>query len=183
QRAPETVWKFIAKWGRHRDPDLRAAVATCLLEHLLEHHFEKYIDRVEELAIRDTNFADTVCTCWEFGRTELPNNMKRLRALKRKLRRRAWLYFQLSTYFSTFPLLYFSTFPLSFSYNRARTGGSRMSRRLLAFIAAVSLIAAAVGTVRLAAQAPGLRWVKAAPFPEPEEELYAVTVNGKMYVI
>jgi len=59
QRAPETVWKFIAKWGRHRDPDLRAAVATCLLEHLLEHHFEKYIDRVEELAIRDTNFADT----------------------------------------------------------------------------------------------------------------------------
>src|SRR5258706_10863489 len=58
-----------------------------------------------------------------------------------------------------------------------------MYSRSLAFIAAVSLIAAAAGTTRLAAQAGGPRWVKGAPFPEPEEELYAVTVNGKMYVI
>ena len=28
-----------------------------------------------------------------------------------------------------------------------------------------------------------LRWDKAAPFPEPEEELYGVTAGGKMYVI
>ena len=35
----------------------------------------------------------------------------------------------------------------------------------------------------LRAQNPSLRWVKAAPFPEPEEELYGVSVNGKMYVI
>lgn len=27
------------------------------------------------------------------------------------------------------------------------------------------------------------RWTKAAPFPEPDEELYGITVNGKMYVI
>jgi len=27
------------------------------------------------------------------------------------------------------------------------------------------------------------RWMKAAPFPEPDEELYGVTANGKMYVI
>jgi N-acetylneuraminic acid mutarotase len=26
-------------------------------------------------------------------------------------------------------------------------------------------------------------WKKAAPFPDPDEELYGVTVNGKMYVI
>jgi hypothetical protein len=26
-------------------------------------------------------------------------------------------------------------------------------------------------------------WKKAAPFPEPDEELYCVAVNGKMYVI
>src|SRR5258705_4244435 len=71
---------------------------------------------------------------------------------------------------------------MSFIYNRAHEGG-RMYSRSLAIIAAVSLIAAAAGTTRLAAQAGGPRWVKAAPFPEPEEELYAVTVNGKMYVI
>ena len=27
------------------------------------------------------------------------------------------------------------------------------------------------------------RWTKAAAFPEPDEELYGVTANGKMYVI
>ena len=27
------------------------------------------------------------------------------------------------------------------------------------------------------------RWMKAAPFPEPDEELYGVTANGKMYVM
>src|ERR1044071_9035291 len=61
------------------------------------------------------------------------------------------------------------------------TGGSSMSRRSLALITAVALMAGAVGTAHLAAQ--GQRWGKAAPFPEPEEELYAVTVNNKMYVI
>jgi len=29
----------------------------------------------------------------------------------------------------------------------------------------------------------GARWSKAAPFPEPDEELYGMTVNGKMYVL
>ena len=42
-------------------------------------------------------------------------------------------------------------------------------------------LASAPAVVR--AQNPTLRWVKAAPFPEPEEELYGVSVNGKMYVI
>jgi len=51
-----------------------------------------------------------------------------------------------------------------------------------ALIAIVALVAALFGGAPLQAQA-ALRWVKAAPFPEPEEELYAVTVNGKMYVI
>jgi len=63
---------------------------------------------------------------------------------------------------------------------------SSMLNRSLALIAAVSIAAAAVGTARVLAQTPSggsPRWVKAAPFPEPEEELYAVTVNGKMYVI
>jgi N-acetylneuraminic acid mutarotase len=36
------------------------------------------------------------------------------------------------------------------------------------------------GLRHAAAQA---RWTKAAPFPEPDEELYGVTVNGKIYVL
>ena len=27
------------------------------------------------------------------------------------------------------------------------------------------------------------RWTKLAPFPEPDEELYGITANGKLYVI
>src|SRR5437867_13130726 len=59
-------------------------------------------------------------------------------------------------------------------------------RHSFAVIAAASLVAALIGAAPGAAQAPAggnLRWVKAATFPEPEEELYAVTVNNKMYVI
>ena len=53
-------------------------------------------------------------------------------------------------------------------------------------IAALAIVTAfgAFGTQAIVrAQDPSLRWVKAAPFPEPEEELYGVSVNGKMYVI
>ena len=38
------------------------------------------------------------------------------------------------------------------------------------------------GTAALA-QMPTSPWKKAAPFPEPDEELYGVACNGKMYVI
>jgi N-acetylneuraminic acid mutarotase len=50
-------------------------------------------------------------------------------------------------------------------------------------LAVVTAIGAAATQAVLRAQDPTLRWVKAAPFPEPEEELYGVSVNGKMYVI
>ena len=41
-------------------------------------------------------------------------------------------------------------------------------------------------SVTLGAQNPparGMRWSKAAPFPEPEEELYGTVINGKFYVV
>jgi len=82
----EEVWTFIEKWGCHPDGDLRAAVSTCLLEHFLEYHLEDYIARVEELALRDHNFADTVSHSSEFGRTEFRRNSKRFANLKRRIR-------------------------------------------------------------------------------------------------
>jgi N-acetylneuraminic acid mutarotase len=45
------------------------------------------------------------------------------------------------------------------------------------------VILAAALTVWCAAAQAQLRWVKMAPFPEPEEELYASVANGKIYVI
>ena len=44
---------------------------------------------------------------------------------------------------------------------------------------ATSLVFATAGL----AQMPPSPWKKAAPFPEPDEELYGVAVNGKLYVI
>jgi hypothetical protein len=35
EREPEVIWPFVLKWGSHEDEDVRAAIATCLLEHLL----------------------------------------------------------------------------------------------------------------------------------------------------
>jgi N-acetylneuraminic acid mutarotase len=54
-------------------------------------------------------------------------------------------------------------------------------KRLLA-----AAIAAVIASVTVAAQNPparGMRWSKAAPFPEPEEELYGTVINGKFYVV
>ena len=41
------------------------------------------------------------------------------------------------------------------------------------------ITAAIVLLCSTAAFTQGLRWTKAAPFPEPDEELYGVTANGK----
>src|ERR1700710_1039595 len=56
---PGTIWPFVERWGSHSDEDLRAAIATCLLEHLLEHHFDELFPKVEAAAIRSAEFADT----------------------------------------------------------------------------------------------------------------------------
>jgi hypothetical protein len=74
---PEAVWEFVARWGNHEDDDLRSAIATCLLEHLLEHHFESVFPRVERLVVTDKLFANTFTSCWKLGQAELPQNARR----------------------------------------------------------------------------------------------------------
>jgi N-acetylneuraminic acid mutarotase len=55
---------------------------------------------------------------------------------------------------------------------------SSLFRRTFAVVAMASVV------VLLAATALGqARWGKLAPFPEPDEELYGITANGKLYVI
>lgn len=60
-----------------------------------------------------------------------------------------------------------------------------MQRRLLPLAgSAIFLLACGVAAHAQAQTQPGLgRWSKAAPFPEPEEELYGAAINGKMYVL
>lgn len=79
---PEAVWGFIRRWGGHPQEDLRDALATCLLEHLLEYHFARYFPLVESLAKAEPLFGDTFRKCWQFGQSLEPGNAERFTALK-----------------------------------------------------------------------------------------------------
>jgi hypothetical protein len=87
--APEEVWAFIVRWGSHPDEDLRTAVATCLLEHLLDVDFDRFFPEVEKRAIADSLFADTFTRCWKFGNSKLPQNACRFDALRERFGRMA----------------------------------------------------------------------------------------------
>lgn len=84
---PEAVWQFARRWGKHAQADLRAAVSTCLLEHLLEHHFDLLFPRVRRAVLESPRFAHTFDSCWSFGQSELPKNAAQIDCLKRDLRR------------------------------------------------------------------------------------------------
>jgi hypothetical protein len=59
-----------------------------------------------------------------------------------------------------------------------------MSKVLKRGIAMLALMVAGVASITIAhAQMPTSPWKKGAPFPEPDEELYGVAANGKLYVI
>jgi hypothetical protein len=45
---PEAVWRAVCEHGVSDDEDMRDGVATVLLEHLLEHHFDAYFPRLKE---------------------------------------------------------------------------------------------------------------------------------------
>lgn len=83
---PEEVWQFASRWGCSSDANLREAVAACLVEHLLEHHFHSVFPRVRELASRNPVFADTVRRSWSFGETWNPADLQEWRSFQESLR-------------------------------------------------------------------------------------------------
>jgi hypothetical protein len=83
---PANIWQFIEELSDTPDEDLQAAVATCLLEHLLEYHFDQYFPEVERLTRSSPHFAKTFSICSAFGQSELPENRARFDALKEATR-------------------------------------------------------------------------------------------------
>jgi hypothetical protein len=67
---PEPVWLFALQWGGSQDKDLRAAIGTCVLEHLLEHHFDRYVSKIEEAVLSDAHFAAAAALCFKSGQSE-----------------------------------------------------------------------------------------------------------------
>jgi len=85
---PEAVWSFVKKWGAHSDDDLRMAIATCVLEHLLDHHFDAFIAKVEDAAEADSLFAETATYCTIFGQSLEPVRAGRFERLLASIRAR-----------------------------------------------------------------------------------------------
>jgi len=82
---PEPVWQLVLQWGSHSQSDLRDAIATCLLERLLECHFQSLFPRVPAQAQLDPAVADTVRRCWKFGQAAESRNAARFDALLQEL--------------------------------------------------------------------------------------------------
>jgi len=87
EREPEAVWPFVLRWGLHRDEDLRTAIATCLLEHLLEYHFDLIFPRVEAAARSNVWFGNTTTQCWKFGQAKDPERAARFDRLCSEIRK------------------------------------------------------------------------------------------------
>ncbi len=88
---PEPVCDFAMKWARRRGLDLQSAIYCCLIEHLLEHHFDLVFPRMRKAALENKRVAkhfDSVPTVWLFGQAQLPKNKARLRRLATTLQRK-----------------------------------------------------------------------------------------------
>ena len=82
---PKNVWPLIVKYGSSRKTDTRTAIATCVLEHILEYHFDPYFG--ESLKIvrgGDIRFGRTLAICWKFGQALKKNNSSRFDRFKKR---------------------------------------------------------------------------------------------------
>jgi hypothetical protein len=82
---PEDIGPLVHKHGSRRHADARMAIATCVLEHILEHHFDAFFPRVADAALSSRWFANTTCSCWQMGQAALPENARKWKKLMRGL--------------------------------------------------------------------------------------------------
>ena len=82
---PERIWPLVVKHGSRRHADARMAIATCVLEHILEYHFDSFFPRVAACARSSRWFRTTFGWCWQMGQAELPRNARLWRRLEKEL--------------------------------------------------------------------------------------------------
>lgn len=81
---PEEVCDFALKWAKVRGNDLQAAIYCCLLEHLLEHHFDRLFPIMRKEALRSARVAEhffPYTGLWLCGQSKLPKNKAKLKRL------------------------------------------------------------------------------------------------------
>lgn len=75
------LWPLVLKWGTHRSMDIRQGVGVCILEHILEYHFDPYFDfALEYIEKGNERFEYTlgVCVVTDIS----PANERRLKAFQ-----------------------------------------------------------------------------------------------------
>lgn len=84
ERHPDEIWPSVLKWGTVQNRDIRRGVACCILEHVLEHHFDPYFDRaLSHIACGHRRFAYTLAYCWRLGQAGSQVSAQRFDAFKR----------------------------------------------------------------------------------------------------
>lgn len=77
-KSPMETWHLVVTHGSSADEDTRMAVATCILEHLLEKHFDTFFPLLEqEIDSGNANLGDTLNLCWKLGDAMNTSNAKR----------------------------------------------------------------------------------------------------------
>ena len=72
---PDKIWPLAIRFGWSDELDLRQAIASCVLEHVLEHHFETFFPRLEaEIRSGNANLRHTLKLSWKLGRSEIAAN-------------------------------------------------------------------------------------------------------------
>jgi hypothetical protein len=80
---PEDVWEVVERYGQHEDEDMRIAVATVLLEHLLDEQPKRFKKRTVTLAAHSPRFAETLKRCWSFSQPRIVEECLRAAANQR----------------------------------------------------------------------------------------------------
>jgi len=86
---PEAIWPFVLKWGSLPDEeDLSGAIATLLLERMLQYHFDLIFPRVIEATRQNASFAKTFLICWKLGQAEEDSHSEQFDQLCAEIRGR-----------------------------------------------------------------------------------------------
>ena len=84
---PDKIWPLVVRFGSSDELDVRQAIASCVLEHILEHHFETFFPRLEgEIRGGNGNLRDTLKLSWKLGHSESAANSARWDALIQETR-------------------------------------------------------------------------------------------------
>ena len=75
---PDLIWEDTAGALRHAEDEGITAIATCILEHVLENNFDEYIGRVEaEIASGNRSMLEALKRSWKFEQAKIGENSAR----------------------------------------------------------------------------------------------------------